>query len=390
VRLAVVPALALLAPLPVAMPPPPSSPMAPVLEDGPRILRRDMVVSAGADDLRWVRGVRDLAENRFDLETLPPDTPLSVWTVDEKIIAFSVAHAYDEGETFAAQIDTGTSRRWVFHDGTSLEGPMRARLLDYRAVTSKIGLREHPVRKRVRFHSGTDYAAPIGTPVLAFADGVVRKSARNWSAGKYIVLKHDDGHETRYLHLAHQAAGIKEGARVRQGQVIGAVGKTGRVTGPHLHFEIRDRWHTPIDPIAMRWPARLHVDDARALAALHLRRELLLSFDVTGRPALDHPLTAPAARLAGHRAPVDDAGVALPPLAAIRTSEVRARLTPPLRRRLKRPRRGRAAAADSPVGLFDDVQAALADPLLHRAVQLSLDFENGDASARFSGLGDFA
>lgn len=97
--------------------------------------------------------------------------------------------------------------------------------------------RKHPILNTIRAHKGTDYAAPRDTPVRATSDGVVTWAARNGSFGKLIVLQHRGQFETKYAHLNDYAEGIKKGAKVRQGQVIGYVGTTGGSTGPHLHYE---------------------------------------------------------------------------------------------------------------------------------------------------------
>jgi murein DD-endopeptidase MepM/ murein hydrolase activator NlpD len=100
--------------------------------------------------------------------------------------------------------------------------------------------------RRARFHTGLDIGAPQGSPVVAAADGrVLYARASRGPMGKTIVLEHVDGLRTVYAHLSQ--LGVKEGRPVRQGDRIGAVGRTGRATGPHLHFEIRDQG-TPLPP----------------------------------------------------------------------------------------------------------------------------------------------
>jgi hypothetical protein len=311
---------------------PMSDAMAPVVTDDPIVQRHDTYAGAPAPHRRWVRGVRDLAENRLDIDALPWGTPIAVWTVDNDIIAFHVAS--DDGGSFAARIDDHGVQRWIFDDGTSLDGPMLARPVRYQAISSRIGVREHPIRHRTRFHAGTDYAAPVGTPIRAVANGVVTKAARNWTAGRFVVIAHDDGHETKYLHMDARAPGIEEGVRVRQGEVIGTVGKTGRVTGAHLHFEMRDRWRTPIDPSVARWPAASVVVDPRKLRAFALRQELLLTFRAGGSRDVLHPLIITRDGLWGHSAESDTSHAFLPPFGAVRRHGARARRTPlPARRR---------------------------------------------------------
>ena len=115
--------------------------------------------------------------------------------------------------------------------------------------------RKHPVTGQIKPHTGVDYAAPMGTPVVALGDGTVISAG--WTdngGGNVIKIKHNSVYTTGYLHLKGFASGIKKGAKVRQGQVIGYVGSTGRSTGPHLDFRV---WRngSPIDPLTMKSPA---------------------------------------------------------------------------------------------------------------------------------------
>ena len=87
-------------------------------------------------------------------------------------------------------------------------------------------------------HTGVDFAAPRGTPILAAGSGTVERASRYGGYGKYIRIRHTDGYKTAYAHLSKYARGIKSGAYVKQDQVIGYVGTTGRSTGPHLHYEV--------------------------------------------------------------------------------------------------------------------------------------------------------
>ena len=89
-----------------------------------------------------------------------------------------------------------------------------------------------------RAHRGTDFAAPTGTPVKASGNGVVEYVGWHGAHGKYIRIKHTSKYKTAYAHLSRYKKGLRNGQRVRQGQVIGYVGSTGRSTGPHLHYEV--------------------------------------------------------------------------------------------------------------------------------------------------------
>jgi murein DD-endopeptidase MepM/ murein hydrolase activator NlpD len=123
-------------------------------------------------------------------------------------------------------------------EGESMRKAFLRTPLDVFRISSNFSLnRKHPILNTIRAHKGTDYAAPKGTPVRATSDGVVTWAARNGSFGKLVVLQHRGQFETKYAHLNDYASGIKKGARVRQGQIIGYVGQTGGATGPHLHYE---------------------------------------------------------------------------------------------------------------------------------------------------------
>lgn len=134
-------------------------------------------------------------------------------------------------------------------DGASLRKQMLKAPLKYTRVSSKFTYRRlHPVHKVYRPHTGVDYAAPKGTPVVAVADGVVTFKGWGGGGGNTLKIKHAGGYMTGYLHLNGFAKGIKQGSHVSQGQLIGYVGSTGTSTGPHLDYRV---WRngTPIDPL---------------------------------------------------------------------------------------------------------------------------------------------
>ncbi len=103
-------------------------------------------------------------------------------------------------------------------------------------LSSPFGMRKHPIDGFNKMHRGTDFAAPKGTPIMASGDGVVLKSAWCGGGGNCIKIKHNSSYSTVYAHLSKFANGIKKGKRIRQGQIIGYVGSTGKSTGPHLHY----------------------------------------------------------------------------------------------------------------------------------------------------------
>lgn len=146
----------------------------------------------------------------------------------------------NQGEQFVAVRYTNEAGETGYYnqDGESMQKAFLRTPLDVFRISSNFNLaRKHPILNTIRAHRGTDYAAPRGTPVRATSDGTVTWAARSGSFGKLIVLQHGGSFETKYAHLNDYATGIKKGARVRQGQIIGYVGTTGGSTGPHLHYE---------------------------------------------------------------------------------------------------------------------------------------------------------
>ncbi len=141
----------------------------------------------------------------------------------------------NQGDTFKAIIDDKTGN-YYDENGRAMKKAFLRSPLDFRRVSSNFNpSRRHPVTGKVRAHRGTDYAAPVGTPIWAAGDGTVMKSSYNQFNGNYVFIKHSNTYITKYLHL--QRRKVKTGQRVKQGQTIGTLGGTGRVTGPHLHYE---------------------------------------------------------------------------------------------------------------------------------------------------------
>ncbi|MCW8332250.1 peptidoglycan DD-metalloendopeptidase family protein [Vibrio paucivorans] len=149
-----------------------------------------------------------------------------------KIIA---ATFVNQGDTFTAILDDNTGN-YFDENGRAMKKAFLRSPVDFRRVTSNFNpRRRHPVTGKIRAHRGTDYAAPVGTPIWAAGDGVVQKSSYNQFNGNYVFIRHSNTYVTKYLHLQRRM--VKTGQRVKQGQTIGTLGGTGRVTGPHLHYE---------------------------------------------------------------------------------------------------------------------------------------------------------
>jgi len=155
-------------------------------------------------------------------------------------------------------------RRHYYHtDGSSLERQFLKAPLNYSRISSGFShRRRHPILGIHRPHYGVDYAAPMGTPVLATADGTVSVRANGGGAGRHIKLRHPGGIETTYMHLSRFARGTSRGQRVAKGQVIGYVGSSGLSTGPHLDYRIRVNG-SYVDPRSFRSDPSSPLPDAR-------------------------------------------------------------------------------------------------------------------------------
>jgi len=123
-------------------------------------------------------------------------------------------------------------------NGKSIQKALMKTPINGARLSSTYGMRKHPILGYNKMHRGTDFAAPKGTPIMASGSGVIEMSKWNGAYGKYIRIRHNSKYKTAYAHLSGYARGIKKGAKVRQGQIIGYVGSTGRSTGPHLHYEV--------------------------------------------------------------------------------------------------------------------------------------------------------
>ena len=153
----------------------------------------------------------------------------------------------------AYYFEAGDIHTYFDENGKSLRKAFLKAPLNYKRISSRFTYaRKHPVLKIVRPHTGVDYAAPMGTPVVAIGDGIVIEKGYKGQAGNMIKIKHNSTYTTAYLHLS-KYGNIKQGGRVNQGQVIGYVGSTGASTGPHLDFRV---WKngTPVDPLKMVSP----------------------------------------------------------------------------------------------------------------------------------------
>jgi murein DD-endopeptidase MepM/ murein hydrolase activator NlpD len=136
---------------------------------------------------------------------------------------------------------------------------------------SGFGMRRHPILGYYKMHTGIDWAAPIGTPILAAGNGTVIKARWDAGYGRRVEIQHANGYITTYNHMSGFARGLKEGSRVKQGQVVGFLGSTGLSTGPHLHYEVMVNGHF-VDPMRVKL-ARTREFDGRLLAEFKKERD---------------------------------------------------------------------------------------------------------------------
>ncbi|MBX9774442.1 MAG: M23 family metallopeptidase [Xanthobacteraceae bacterium] len=207
--------------------------------------------------------------------------------------SFEVLFAEDEnsadskGEVLIASLTTGgETRRYYrfqsaddglvdFYDDTGKSAKkflVRKPLADG-IMRSGFGMRNHPLLRQYRAHTGVDWAAPMGTPIYASGNGTIEKMGWEGGYGRYIRIRHANGYQTAYGHMSAFARNMEEGKRVRQGQIIGYVGSTGLSTGAHLHYEIIVNGRH-VDPMKFRLP-RGRVLEGGTLASFEKERERL-------------------------------------------------------------------------------------------------------------------
>jgi murein DD-endopeptidase MepM/ murein hydrolase activator NlpD len=160
-------------------------------------------------------------------------------------------------------------------DGSAIERSFLAAPLEFSRISSRFSrARHHPILNITRPHPGIDYAAPLGTPVWAVADGVVEYRARAGASGNLVRIRHAGGYTSHYAHLSRFASGLEVGDRVEQKQVIGYVGSTGLSTGPHVCFRVKKDGRY-VDPMRIKSPAGPAVEHDQLMAFEHVRDELL-------------------------------------------------------------------------------------------------------------------
>ena len=219
------------------------------------------VVGSGLD-MQLALKLSDIYAWNIDFFGLQPQDSFTVYYeelfVDSTSIGIGNIHAAiftHAGKPFHAYYYEFDDKQGYWdHEGNSLKKAFLKAPLQFSRISSHFSYaRKHPVHKTVRAHTGVDYAAPAGTPVMSIGDGVVLERGYKGGGGNTVKIRHNGTYSSAYLHLSKFAPGVSVGSHVKQGQVIGYVGSTGTSTGAHLEFRV---WQNgqPINPLKMESP----------------------------------------------------------------------------------------------------------------------------------------
>lgn len=172
------------------------------------------------------------------------------------------------------------SGRSDFYDekGQSVRKALLKTPVDGARISSRFGKRRHPILGYTKMHRGVDFAAPSGTPIYAAGDGTVVMSGWNGGYGRYVRIRHNGSFETAYAHMRGIAKKARKGKRVRQGDIIGWVGTTGRSTGPHLHYEVL-KGGRQTNPLSIKLPTGKKLSGTELAAYLDMRRAYDRAFE---------------------------------------------------------------------------------------------------------------
>lgn len=166
------------------------------------------------------------------------------------------ARFINRGETYTAVRYTNKQGNTSYYTaaGESMRKAFIRTPVDFARISSRFSNgRRHPILNKIRAHKGVDYAAPRGTPIKSAGDGKVILAGRNGGYGNTVIIQHGQRYKTLYAHMQGFAKGVRNGATVKQGQIIGYIGTTGLSTGPHLHYEFQvDGKH--VDPLGLKLP----------------------------------------------------------------------------------------------------------------------------------------
>lgn len=259
-------------------------------EDGLAIILADIFAS----DIDFIRDIRQGDSFRVIVERRLRDGQPNGYG---KILA---AEFSNDGKTYRAFRFQDGKKKPAFYDsaGKSLRKALLRAPLPFSRVSSGFTMRRfHPIAKTWRSHPAIDYAAPTGTPIMAVGDATIIAIGRTAGNGNYIKLQHAGGLATMYLHMSRFAAGMRQGKRVKQGEVIGYVGSTGLATGPHLCYRMT-RNGAPVNPAKIPTTpgepiSRAAIESFRVLQAPLLAKLATIPTSMTG-------IAAPPAKAEGH------------------------------------------------------------------------------------------
>ena len=225
------------------------------------------LADAFAYDVDFQRDVRPGDHFELVFERFYDDQGHTVRTGDMLFISLESKNGTRAFYQFLAPGDSQPN--WYDADGDSARRFLMKTPINGARLSSGFGVRIHPVLGYSLMHRGVDFAAAIGTPILAAGDGVVERAGPFSTYGNYVKLRHANGYETAYAHMSRVA--VRTGGRVRQGQIIGFVGETGRATGPHLHYEVLHAGQQ-VNPMSLRVPNGRNLA-GRALELFIIERE---------------------------------------------------------------------------------------------------------------------
>ena len=169
-------------------------------------------------------------------------------------ISYAELNVSDESYKFYRFTDSEGKVGYYDENGQSARKTLMKTPINGARLSSGFGMRKHPIKGFSAMHKGVDFGAPTGTPIFAAGDGTLEKVGWLNGYGRYILIRHNSTYKTAYAHMSGWAKGIRRGARVYQGQIIGYVGSTGNSTGPHLHYEILINGKQA-NPIKVRMPS---------------------------------------------------------------------------------------------------------------------------------------
>jgi murein DD-endopeptidase MepM/ murein hydrolase activator NlpD len=196
----------------------------------------------------------------------------------KRIIGANLTHMGNDFYAFPYENELGFND-YYDEEGRSLRKTFLRAPLNFTRISSRYsGNRFHPVQKRWKAHLGTDYAAPTGTPIMSTADGVIIAATYTSANGNYVKVRHNSTYTTQYLHMSKIKPGIKNGVRVKQGDVIGYVGSTGLATGPHVCYRF---WVNgkQVDPYKQKLPDAKPLEADRMEAYKTYMRDLKKELD---------------------------------------------------------------------------------------------------------------